>query len=56
MKRLMLLGVLPECPETYNNVRVLIKHLQLEGIKTLFSGDLKICKNVKSIDFRNYFI
>ena len=44
VKKLLLLGVLPECSETYGNVKLLMEKLSLDDSSIFFSGDLKMCK------------
>ena len=44
VKKFLLLGVLPECSETYGNIKLLREKLSLDDSSIFFSGDLKMCK------------
>ena len=43
VKKLLLLGVLPEFSETYGNIKLLMEKLSLDDSSIFFSGDLKMC-------------
>ena len=44
MKKLLLLAVIPDCPESYGTVKLMLDRLQISGVEFVFSGDLKMCK------------
>ena len=44
VKKLLLLGVLPDCPESHANVKLLLDMVKLRQTEFVFSGDLKMCK------------
>ena len=44
MKKLFLLGVVPEVPENYTNVKMIMSSLNLEVIEFSAAADIKMCK------------
>ena len=45
VKKLFLLGVLPECPEKYESVKFILDQLETEALEFVTSADLKMCKS-----------
>ena len=45
MKRLFLLGVLPEFPENYQNVKFMLEQLDTHAIEFVTAADLKMSKS-----------
>ena len=44
VKKLLLIGVLPEYPENYSNVKLMLEKLNITDSEFMFSADLKMCK------------
>ena len=44
VKKLILLGVLPDVPENYFNVQAILSNLNLTAIEFTAAADLKMCK------------
>ena len=46
VKKLLLIGVLPDCPETYSNVKYMLDTLHISDVEFVYSADLKMCKSL----------
>ena len=44
VKKLFLLGVVPDVPETYFNVKAILSSLNLEVVEFTAAADIKMCK------------
>ena len=51
MKRLFLLGVLPEFPENYQNVKFMLEQLDTQAIEFVTAADLKMSKTLSEYGF-----
>lgn len=44
VKRLILVGVVQDVPENYNNVKTILQELNIEALDFTVSADVKMCK------------
>ena len=56
VKKLFLLGVLPELPESYESVKVIMRNLNMDAFEFVTSADLKMGRNIFTILFINIFM
>ena len=45
VKKLLILGIVPEVPENYHNVKEILSSLNLEVIEFTAAADIKMCKS-----------
>ena len=51
VKKLFIIGVMPELRESYANVKLMLSNLNLDDLKYTISADLKMCKFSNIIKF-----
>ena len=44
MKKLLLIGAVPQAPENYSNIKTILEELDIGALEFTISADVKLCK------------
>ena len=48
MKKLLLIGAVPQAPENYSNIKTILEELDIGALEFTISADVKLCKLLKN--------
>ena len=54
VNKLLILGIVPEVPENYHNVKEILSSLNFEVIEFTAAADIKMCKSRNNLDEKSF--